>query len=568
MASSNANPHLSAKRRSNSSPELQIHGMDCTEIPDLPVLKAAVAGSKKDEAGPNSSSATSINNDPVPQICLEHLQAVPHSDGYIGPELKDKTVGNDKCTNKDLNQASVSSQVISVEEEKENECPKTENMKSQVRRRQSGITRVASAIVSKFYSRERPKKPERQSSKELDDSRSDGANSPGLQRGRSKSLSGRILRRFRDASRDRNCDDSQNSTPKRRQSHRDTTKSGTDKTRQVQKKRYTPLLNFAEFDPQLYPTECEEDIQRAIREKEIQEGVDPPPGYQPQTQYFDNDGNSSDSSDSCLCPSNFDNSRTSSPQAAATISIPKDPSVAPYPHLSKVIPEDLREDLKPTSRPHAATAGPSSSKSEATYMTPQAHTQVDYMHCLVPDQQGIMNSCFYWGKIDRYEADEILEKKPEGTFLLRDSSQEEFLFSVSFRRYGRTLHARIEQWNHKFSFDAHDPSVYSCDTICGLLEHYKDPNYCMFFEPMLTIPLPRTNPPTLQELARSVICSKTTYDGVHYLELPRVLKDYLKEYHYKQRVRVRQINNHPEAEEKAPSPKFVYKNVSKTCISR
>lgn len=48
-----------------------------------------------------------------------------------------------------------------------------------------------------------------------------------------------------------------------------------------------------------------------------------------------------------------------------------------------------------------------------------------------------------------------------GTFLLRDSAQEEFLFSVSFRKYGRSLHARIEQFNHKFSFDCHDPGVFT-----------------------------------------------------------------------------------------------------------
>lgn len=52
--------------------------------------------------------------------------------------------------------------------------------------------------------------------------------------------------------------------------------------------------------------------------------------------------------------------------------------------------------------------------------------------------------------MDRYEAERLLENKPEGTFLLRDSAQEEFLFSVSFRKYGRSLHARIEQFNHKF----------------------------------------------------------------------------------------------------------------------
>lgn len=67
--------------------------------------------------------------------------------------------------------------------------------------------------------------------------------------------------------------------------------------------------------------------------------------------------------------------------------------------------------------------------------------------------------------MDRYEAERLLEGKPEGTFLLRDSAQEEFLFSVSFRKYGRSLHARVEQWNHKFSFDSHDPGVYASETV-------------------------------------------------------------------------------------------------------
>lgn len=78
------------------------------------------------------------------------------------------------------------------------------------------------------------------------------------------------------------------------------------------------------------------------------------------------------------------------------------------------------------------------------------HSQIDFMHCLVPDLEKIINSSFYWGKMDRYEAERLLEGQSEGTFLLRDSAQEEFLFSVTFRKYGRSLHARIEQSGHKF----------------------------------------------------------------------------------------------------------------------
>ena len=169
------------------------------------------------------------------------------------------------------------------------------------------------------------------------------------------------------------------------------------------------------------------------------------------------------------------------------------------------------------------------------------HTQVDYIHCLVPDLLQITNCSFYWGVMDRYEAEKLLENRPEGTFLLRDSAQEEFLFSVSFRRYGRSLHARIEQWKHKFSFDSHDPGVFASQTVCGLIEHYKDPSCCMFFEPMLTLPLNRTFPFSLQHLCRAVICSNTTYDGVNFLPLPKSLRQYLKYYHYKQKVRVRKF---------------------------
>lgn len=170
------------------------------------------------------------------------------------------------------------------------------------------------------------------------------------------------------------------------------------------------------------------------------------------------------------------------------------------------------------------------------------HTQVDYVHNLVPDLLDITNCDFYWGKMDRYEAENLLESKPEGTFLLRDSAQEDYLFSVSFRRYGRSLHARIEQWNHKFSFDSHDPGVFASNTVCGLIEHYKDPFCCMFFEPLLTHPLSRTFPFSLQHLCRAVICDNISYDGFNSLELPKSVKNYLKEYHYKQQVRVRHLD--------------------------
>ncbi|XP_019406517.1 PREDICTED: suppressor of cytokine signaling 4 [Crocodylus porosus] len=173
---------------------------------------------------------------------------------------------------------------------------------------------------------------------------------------------------------------------------------------------------------------------------------------------------------------------------------------------------------------------------------PKYHTQIDYVHCLVPDLLQINNNPCYWGVMDKYAAEALLEGKPEGTFLLRDSAQEDYLFSVSFRRYSRSLHARIEQWNHNFSFDAHDPCVFHSPDITGLLEHYKDPSSCMFFEPLLSTPLHRTFPFSLQHICRTVICNCTTYDGIDALPVPPSVKLYLKEYHYKSKVRVLRID--------------------------
>jgi len=170
------------------------------------------------------------------------------------------------------------------------------------------------------------------------------------------------------------------------------------------------------------------------------------------------------------------------------------------------------------------------------------HTQVDYIHCMVPDLARITSCGFYWGVMDRYEAERLLDNRPEGTFLLRDSAQDDFLFSVSFRRYGRSLHARIEQWNHNFSFDSHDPGVFASRTVFGLIEHYKDPSCCMFFEPMLTLPLHRNFAFSLQHLCRSKICDQVTYDSVTRLPLPKMMRQYLQYYHYKQKIRVRKFD--------------------------
>lgn len=254
-----------------------------------------------------------------------------------------------------------------------------------------------------------------------------------------------------------------------------------------------PLDLHSDMSGEEFMNEDFEDRAYRERAKEIQEGIDPPPGFRPGVIQLLELGWPKRTIDSLTSLFNY--------RAAVTAF--------------------TTNDLDDTHR---------------------IHTSIDYIHYLVPDLLQITNCSFYWGKMDRYEAEKLLENRPEGTFLLRDSAQEEYLFSVSFRKYGRSLHARIEQWNHLFSFDSRDPGVFASPTVCGLIEHYKDPSCCMFFEPMLTIPFPRKFTFSLQHTCRATICSQITYDDVNQLKLPKLLKSYLKEYHYKQRVRIRQFD--------------------------
>lgn len=67
-----------------------------------------------------------------------------------------------------------------------------------------------------------------------------------------------------------------------------------------------------------------------------------------------------------------------------------------------------------------------------------------------------LNYGWYWGDISRKEAENLLRGQEEGTFLVRRSSNQRFLYSLSFRSNGKTLHTRIESNNGRYSFYSND----------------------------------------------------------------------------------------------------------------
>lgn len=56
---------------------------------------------------------------------------------------------------------------------------------------------------------------------------------------------------------------------------------------------------------------------------------------------------------------------------------------------------------------------------------------------------------WYWGPLGWENAEAKLEDKPDGSFLVRDSSDDRYILSLSFRSQNVTHHTRIEHYKGK-----------------------------------------------------------------------------------------------------------------------
>ncbi|XP_010898433.2 suppressor of cytokine signaling 2 isoform X1 [Esox lucius] len=162
----------------------------------------------------------------------------------------------------------------------------------------------------------------------------------------------------------------------------------------------------------------------------------------------------------------------------------------------------------------------------------------------------LKNTGWYWGSLTANEAKEILQDASEGTFLVRDSSQRDYLFTISAMTSAGPTNLRIEYKEGKFKLDSVvlvKPKLKQFDSVVHLVEHYvqlsrttsKGASSLGASQPLGppngTVQLLLTKPvytaaPSLQHLCRISINKATRQ--VQGLPLPNRLKDYLVDYSY------------------------------------
>uniref|UniRef100_H3C0S2 Suppressor of cytokine signaling 7 n=1 Tax=Tetraodon nigroviridis TaxID=99883 RepID=H3C0S2_TETNG len=156
---------------------------------------------------------------------------------------------------------------------------------------------------------------------------------------------------------------------------------------------------------------------------------------------------------------------------------------------------------------------------------------------------------WYWGPMNWEDAEMKLKGKPDGSFLVRDSSDPRYILSLSFRSQGVTHHTRMEHYRAPgtFSLWCHPKFEDRCHSVVEFIEraimHSKNGKFLYFLRSrvpglpptpvQLLYPVSRfSNVKSLQHLCRFCIRQIVRIDHIQELPLPRPLISYLSKFYY------------------------------------
>jgi len=146
---------------------------------------------------------------------------------------------------------------------------------------------------------------------------------------------------------------------------------------------------------------------------------------------------------------------------------------------------------------------------------------------------------WYWGPLSGEAAERILSGEPDGSFVVRDSSDHHYIFSLTFKLNGFVRHVRIEHDQGNFSFGSFTrfKSTTIVDFIENAVEHSRSGRYLFFLHrrpvlgPMrvqLLHPVSRfKRVQSLQHLCRYIIVKVVRKDHLDQLPVPNRMKKYL-----------------------------------------
>uniref|UniRef100_G1TA28 Suppressor of cytokine signaling 7 n=2 Tax=Oryctolagus cuniculus TaxID=9986 RepID=G1TA28_RABIT len=210
--------------------------------------------------------------------------------------------------------------------------------------------------------------------------------------------------------------------------------------------------------------------------------------------------------------------------------------------------------LPPPPPPHAPDAFPRVAPiraAESLHSQPPQHLQCPLYR---PDSSSFaaslreLEKCgWYWGPMNWEDAEMKLKGKPDGSFLVRDSSDPRYILSLSFRSQGITHHTRMEHYRGTFSLWCHPKFEDRCQSVVEFIKraimHSKNGKFLYFLRSrvpglpptpvQLLYPVSRfSNVKSLQHLCRFRIRQLVRIDHIPDLPLPKPLISYIRKFYY------------------------------------